>query len=240
MYSSVISRPVFTNHSWQASSSSSMVEYSAHGMILRRSSSNGACSESASVTGISKEHSLRIAGGRPTVETVMRRAPMPRPHSALMVRIACVTFAKFASGSPMPMKTTFETRPTPSRRPRRQTCSTMRPAERLPSSPPMPDAQKRQPTGQPIWLDTHAVLRSSVGMRTVSVWRSRRVPAMRSAPSAGASPASGHSMRSFCVSSVATWWRMTAPCRPVKRSVSLARASFERSDICAKSTMPFS
>ena len=217
-----------------------MVEYSAHGMILRRSSSNGACSDSASVTGTSSVHSLRIAAGRPTVDTVILRAPMPRPHSALIVRIACVTLAKFASGSPMPMNTTFDTRPTPSSRPSRQICSTMRPAVRLPSRPPMPDAQNLQPTGQPIWLDTHAVLRSSVGIITVSVWRSLRVPAMRSALPSGAGSASPHSMRSFCVSSVATWWRMTVPCRPQNRSVSFARASFERSLICAKSTVPFS
>ena len=39
------------------------------------------------------------------VEMVMCRAPIPRPHGALMIRIARITFSKLASGSPIPMKT---------------------------------------------------------------------------------------------------------------------------------------
>lgn len=54
---------------------------------------------------------------------------------------------------------------------RSQTCSMMRPAERLLSRPPRPEAQNLQPTGQPIWLEMQAVRRSSVGIITHSVWR---------------------------------------------------------------------
>ncbi len=115
----------------------------------------------------------------PTVETVIFRALMPRPQSAAMVRIARVTGLKFASGSPMPMKTTLEMRPTPSSRASRQTCSTIRPSDRFPSSPPRPVAQNLHPTAQPTWLEMQAVRRtgspsvpfSVAGIITHSVWR---------------------------------------------------------------------
>ncbi len=35
----------------------------------------------------------------------MCRAPIPRPHGALMIRIARIMFSKFANGSPIPMNT---------------------------------------------------------------------------------------------------------------------------------------
>src|SRR3989344_6674454 len=42
--------------------------------------------------------------------------------------------------------------------------------------PPIPLAQKRQPNLQPAWVDTHTVVRSAVGIRTVSTFsRSPRV-----------------------------------------------------------------
>ena len=52
------------------------------GTSSSRSSSSGACSESANVTGMSSSASLSIAGTSPTVDTVMPRADMPSPSGA--------------------------------------------------------------------------------------------------------------------------------------------------------------
>jgi hypothetical protein len=98
------------------------------------------------------------------------------------------------------MKTTLLIRPTPSRRDNRHTCSTIRPAERLPSSPPMPVAQNLHPTGQPTCDEMHAVRLArvtvpsssssdSAGIITHSVCRSVReygiAPGRPSAPRIG-------------------------------------------------------
>ncbi|XOV74982.1 MAG: hypothetical protein ACFHWZ_16130 [Phycisphaerales bacterium] len=55
----MISRPVLLNHLLQALMRSSIVVYSAQGISRRRSSSFGACSESASVTGRSSSSASR-------------------------------------------------------------------------------------------------------------------------------------------------------------------------------------
>ena len=209
------------------------MEYSAHGMILRRSSSFGACRLRASVTGSSNAHSLRIAAGSPTVLIVILRAPIPRPHGAFSVRMASITAPAFASGSPIPMKTTFVMRPTPSMRPSRQTCSTIRPAVRLPSTPSSPEAQNRQPTGQPIWLETQAVRRSSLGIITHSV--SRPVATLRTG---SVTPGAGHPRSSLRVPSVASRLRSSLPCRNSISCASMSRCAFERFVMRSTSTTP--
>jgi hypothetical protein len=51
----------------------------------------------------------RIPGTKPTVDTVIDRAPMP--ITAIMRRSDSDTLSKLAIGSPIPMKTTLVTRP---------------------------------------------------------------------------------------------------------------------------------
>ena len=239
MYSSVISRPVARKYSSQASSNSSMVEYSAHGIISRRIWSLGACKLSASVTGISKPTNLRMALGSPTVLSVMRRAEIPMPHGAFNVRMASVTAEKLASGSPMPMNTTCEILSTPLRRPKRHACSTIRPRVRLPSSPPIPLAQNLQPTGQPTWLLTHAVLRSGFGIITHSVVRSVLGLFTIGSCDVARLDESGHANNNFCVPSLALISASTRPCSKIISCSNRSRFSLERLVICAGTITPF-
>ena len=213
--------------------------YSAHGMIFRRRSSFGACSDRASVTGSSNSCSLRIAAGRPTVETVILRAEMPRPQSACIARIAGRTWPRFASGSPMPMKTTFEMRPTPGRPESRQTCSTMRPVVRFPSRPPRPEAQKAHPTGQPTWLETQAVRRSGLGISTHSVCRDGGWPTTGSAVAPACGAPSGQPSSSFRVPSVATCSASVTPCPKSTSDASRSRLRAERLVMNAGSIVRF-
>lgn len=78
------------------------------GMMRLRISSLGALSETARL--IRRQPScasLRIPCTRPTVETVIRSRASDRPAGSVSTRIACATFSKLSSGSPMPMKTTL-------------------------------------------------------------------------------------------------------------------------------------
>ncbi len=63
-------------------------------MSWRRSSSFGACRLSASVMGRGTSASFRMAAGRPTVEIVILRALMPKPHGALSAVTARMTLAE--------------------------------------------------------------------------------------------------------------------------------------------------
>ena len=83
---------------------------------------------------------------------------------------------------------------------RRKTCSTIWAAERLPFTPLMPLAQKRQPTGQPTCELMHAVRRSPSGIMTHS-----------------ATLPSGQVSKSFCVPSLLAWWVVTAEVANVRR-----------------------
>ncbi|MGA1267182.1 MAG: hypothetical protein ACO32J_08395 [Phycisphaerales bacterium] len=150
--------------------------------------------------------------------------------------MAPVTASKLASGSPMPMKTTWLIRSTPSSLPSRQTCSTILPRERLPSSPPMPLAQNRHPTGQPTWLDTQAVRRASAGIITHSVRRSCW-PATGNVTVPG-SAARGQPISSFWVPSVASWCVRTSPCSNTISLASIARADLDRLVMAAASLTP--
>jgi len=49
--------------------------------------------------------SFASAAGCPMVETVMRRAPMPKPSGEFMIAIASSTWRRLCVGSPEPMKT---------------------------------------------------------------------------------------------------------------------------------------
>ena len=59
-----------------------------------------------------------------------------------------------ANGSPIPMKTTFETRRGAAARRARITCSTISPTDRCRSNPAWPVAQNPQPIAHPAWDDT--------------------------------------------------------------------------------------
>ena len=157
------------------------------------------------------------------------------PHGALMVRIALITAEALASGSPMPMKTTLEMRPVPGCCAKRQTCSTMCPAVRLPSTPSSPDAQNLQPTGQPIWLETQAVRRSSVGIMTHSVSRPVATPKTGRAIPA---PGFGQPSSSLRVPSVACRLCSSLPCRKVISCASMSRCDLLRLVIRSTSTTP--
>ena len=234
---------------------------SAHGINSRLNSSFGACNDSASVTGSSSSAAnFSIALCIPTVEIVMRRAPIPMPHSAASVRTAATTGRKFASGSPIPMNTTLLIRSTPSSRFSLHTCSTIRPADKFPSSPPSPLAQNRHPTGHPTWLDMHAVFRfgdgslsvGNAGIITHSVCRAvaeygiapptigNRSSGLISASPAGIAPrtSSGHSISNFCVPSVAIWCATLTPDKNTISCASISRSRAARLLISRGSTTP--
>ncbi len=78
-YSMETRRPVTSAYAQAASSTSSTGYLVLSGTKVLRSSSSGACSETAKVTGIPSPVSRSIAGTRPTVETVTDRAEIPRP-----------------------------------------------------------------------------------------------------------------------------------------------------------------
>ena len=90
-------------------------------------------------------------------------------------RIAAMARELLARASPIPMKTTFDTRrgrsrsasaSPPGTSPRRSilapatTCSTISAVDRLRVNPPCPVAQKGQFIPQPAWLEIHIVTRS--------------------------------------------------------------------------------
>jgi hypothetical protein len=98
----------------------------------------------------------------------MLRADRPRPAGAgsTMRRTAPNTARGFASGSPIPMKTTLLRRVgPPARSPSRaaaaarRTCSTISAVDRLRVSPCCPVAQNGQAMPQPACEDTHSVVR---------------------------------------------------------------------------------
>ena len=106
-----------------------------------------------------------MPGTTPTVDTVRWRAE--RPKSSCSRSSDSSTGSTFASGSPMPMKTTCDTRAVVTCW-ARTTCSTISPASRWRSKPACPVAQNVQPIAQPAWDDTQTVARSPVRMSTVS------------------------------------------------------------------------
>ena len=72
-------RLVCRAYSHAASTTSSTFHRVLIGTSSSRSSSSGACSDSARVTGMPSVASCCIRGTRPTVETVMPRALIPSP-----------------------------------------------------------------------------------------------------------------------------------------------------------------
>jgi hypothetical protein len=81
-YSMDTRRLVAAAYDQAASRTSSTFQRLLIGTSSSRSSSSGACNDSASVTGTPSEASWRIRGTSPTVDTVMPRAEMPRPSGA--------------------------------------------------------------------------------------------------------------------------------------------------------------
>ena len=63
------------------------------GISFVRSSSSGACSESASLTCIDSSASLSMPGIQPAVEIAIWRAPRPKPSGELIERIAASTLS---------------------------------------------------------------------------------------------------------------------------------------------------
>src|SRR5688572_7096969 len=169
-YSKVTRRPVVANHRRAAAISSGSGTCPALGTSSRRSSCLGACSEIASPYSLFSAASRSIRCGYPTVEIVIRRAPIPSPRGSFQVESACASALRFMVGSPIPMTTMFVTAsPSGSASCTCSTCSTISPGVRLRMSPSSPDAQKTQATGQPTCVETQTVRRSSSGISTVSI-----------------------------------------------------------------------
>ena len=80
----------------------------------------------------------------PLVEIVMWCAPIPRPHSALIIRIARSPFSRLASGSPIPMNTMLSIF-SPVARSTAMSWSTISFALRLREKPSKPLAQNLHP-----------------------------------------------------------------------------------------------
>jgi len=125
------------------------------GISCERSSSSAACTESASRSGISDSASRSIPGIHPTVDTAVRRCDTPtsgrRAH-------ASSTASTFISGSPMPMKITFEIS---SERRKCSAWSRISDAVRLRPKRIWPVAQKVHVSGQPDCEETQTELRPS-------------------------------------------------------------------------------
>ncbi len=79
------------------------------GTRRERSSSSAAWRLTARPTCHGLSVNLRIPGTKPTVDTVIDRAPMP--ITAIIRRSDSNTLSKLASDSPIPMNTTLVTRP---------------------------------------------------------------------------------------------------------------------------------
>ncbi len=80
------------------------------GISVPRSSSLGAWIESASRNCSLRWPSATMPGSTPTVETVMCRAPIPKPLGSLRTVSTCSTAFQFISGSPIPINTMFVAR----------------------------------------------------------------------------------------------------------------------------------
>src|SRR5262245_54357334 len=149
---------------------------------------------------------------------VMCRAPIPRPSLCPAASRASSRLSRLASGSPMPMTTTLDNRPSGAgvRLRRRTSCSRISPAVRLRTTPFRPLAQNTHPMPQPTcvlmqavrrggsWISTHSIMRPSLSLRT-----------------------------SLCVSSEACRCRSTCVARGVNWRANSARRSRGKSDICS-------
>src|SRR5262245_42011155 len=143
------------------------------------------------------------------------------------MRSAGTTLRKFASGSPMPMSTTFVTarssgRPdVPSSRFASQTCPTISAVVRLRLNPCCAVEQKEQSSAHPTCEEMHSVPRSGSGMNTISnaCFSSARSSHLR-VPSAD------------CCDVTISGTRISA------RSASCARKAFARSVIASKPLSP--
>ena len=159
----------------------------------------------------------------PTVDTVMWRAPMPKPSGALRIVSAVSTAGQLSRGSPMPMKTTLVGAAAGSRRTISRTWPAISKAERLRRNPMRPVAQKVQPSAQPAWEEMQRVRRDPLGIRTLSIaspsarrQRYFRVPSAdccsTSAVRRGRGRAWSSSARSASGSSVASAQEPTGAC----------------------------
>jgi hypothetical protein len=125
-------------------------------MIRDRSSSSGACSESARRIGMSPSVRRSMPGIQPTVEIAVRRWVMPMLGSR---RQAASTWSRFIIGSPMPMKTAWSTA---SMRRKCSAWSRISDAVRLRPNFIAPVAQKVQVSGQPDWEERQSERRPSL------------------------------------------------------------------------------
>ena len=143
------------------------------GISQSRTSSVVALRLTASWTGDSWPR-RSIAGTIPEVETVTRRAERSRPSWSIRVLVAGITASGLCSGSPIPMKTTFErggVRDSGSPSIVRLAWITwpmISAVLRSPRRPIFPVKQKAQRIAQPIWLEMQRVERSLPGITTDS------------------------------------------------------------------------
>ena len=71
---------------------------------------SGACSDTDSVSCRCRFASSSIFGTKPQVDRLMLRIPMLTPSGQEMISRKSITLSKLCSGSPMPIRTMWDTR----------------------------------------------------------------------------------------------------------------------------------
>ena len=140
------------------------------GTSSSRTASVVACSDTARFTGAAVEQRRRSRGTTPAVETVTRRGASANAFGMRSgAAIASSTAGRLSSGSPMPMKTTLVIRRSGGERlAHAADLVDDLGGERLRVKPSAPVAQNEQASGQPTWVETQSVVRSSSGISTDS------------------------------------------------------------------------
>ena len=147
--------------------------------------------------------SSAMPGRIPTVETVMCRAPIPRPSGWFRMVSASLTAGQLSSGSPIPMNTTLVGLSAGSRSTISRACATISNALRLRRNPIRPVAQNVHPSAHPAWDETQSVRRAPDGISTDSIaspsssrQRNFRVPSLDCCTVAAVSRARGNAASS--------------------------------------------
>ena len=113
-------------------------------MIFERVSSSGACSDTESVSCISRSARSSKRSISPQVESEMWRMPMFAPSGLFTSSRKRMTLSKLSSGSPMPMSTMFDI-VFPESSCENKTSSNISDGSRFRTSPPIVEAQNAQP-----------------------------------------------------------------------------------------------
>ena len=138
------------------------------GIICARFRLVGAWRETASLNCSCRAASSASCGIKPTVLTVMWRAPMPKPSRSFKIVSAVLTEPQLCNGSPMPMNTTLLGRIFSSKIISR-TCAVISQGSKLRPNPMAPVAQNTHANAHPTWDEMHRVRRSPSGITTDSI-----------------------------------------------------------------------